>query len=366
MRIIQIIDVRWYNAGADFAVIQAKALAGIGHDVLLMANPGSPPALKAREAGLDVFEKIDFAGLNILNSVAKLVRETRRFRPDVIFAHRGESHLVAALASRKTGCPVARFRGDVRPPRRGLFSRILNERLTGGIAVSTARLKDEYEKNYRLNGIPMQIIYPGIDASRFLTGRSKEELKAAFGLDPDALTVGIAGRLSPVKGHEIFIKAAGIVTERFPDAQFVIAGGDAQLSAMGLAEEAVKLGLGNIRFTGLINNIEELISLFDIGVVASIGSEMICRVLMEYFAARVAVVATDINQVSELMSLSGGGMVVPPGDSKSMAEAIIELCRDKRKRDDAAASGKSWVDNKRSLKHLALETEQFLGRVIDD
>ena len=366
MRIIQIIDVRWYNASADFAVTQAAALSNGGHDILLMANPGSPPALKAKDIGLTVSEEVDFSRSNIFSSAGKLAEIARRFNPDVVFAHRGESHLVAAITARRAGFKVARFRGDARPPRRSLFSRILNERMTGGIAVSTNRLKEEYENKYRLNGIPIQVIYPGIDSTRFDHGVTKQELKREFGLSPSARVVGIVGRFSPVKGHEHFLKAAQIVRDRFPDTAFVVAGGDAQLSAERLSSHARELGLGNIHFFGVIENIDRLISAFDIGVVASDGSEMICRVLMEYFAAGIAVTATEINQVYELMSISGGGVLVPPADFAAMGQAIIDLLDNESRARELSARGKSWVKSKGSLEYLSDESEKFLRRVIDE
>jgi glycosyltransferase involved in cell wall biosynthesis len=365
MKIVQIVDVRWYNACADFAIQQALGLLRLGHEVLLMANPGSPPAAKARDAGLDVTDDVDFASKNIIRSVRRLQEIVKDFRPDIIFAHRGESHLIGALAARRTGCPIARFRGDVRSPRGGMFSRILNDRMTQGIAVSTVRLKNEYESRFRLNGIPLTVIYPGIDSSRFRTAKPRVELKAQFGLDPERNVIGIVGRLSPVKGHRYFLQAARIVSEKNPDIQFVIAGEDAQISALELKEYAKSFGLANLHFFGLIENVEDLISSFDIGVIASVGSEMICRVLMEYFAAGISVVATRVNQLEELINLSGAGLMVPPGDPRAMGEAILELIEDESKRAAAATASGSWVRAYGTLERLGRDTEVFLRQVID-
>ena len=365
MKIIQIVDVRWYNACADFAIQQALGLSRLGHEVLLMANPGSPPVTKARDAGLNVVEDVDFSSLNIIRSVRRLKGIADDFQPDVIFAHRGESHLIGALASRKIHCPVARFRGDVRSPRGDLFSRILNERMTHGIAVSTNRLKNEYESRFRLNGIPLTVIYPGIDGTGFQTARPRMELKSQFGLDPERRVVGIVGRLSPVKGHHYFLRAAEMVSKKIPGIQFVIAGEDAQITALELEEYAESLGLPDLRFFGIVENIEDLISSFDIGVIASVGSEMICRVLMEYFAAGIGVVATRVNQLEELVSLSEAGLAVPPGDSRAMGEAILELIEDKGKREAMAATGRAWVKANRTLERLGQDSEAFLKQVLN-
>ena len=100
MKVVQVIDVRWFNACADFAIKQALGLKLCGHEVLLLANPNSPPAVKARESGLDVCVEIDFAKIGrIFGSVRRLKALARDFNADIIFAHRGESHLMAALAA---------------------------------------------------------------------------------------------------------------------------------------------------------------------------------------------------------------------------------------------------------------------------
>jgi glycosyltransferase involved in cell wall biosynthesis len=365
MKIIQIADVRWYNACADFAIQQAVGLQRLGHEILLMANPGTPPAAEARNAGLSVAEDVDFASKNIFRSVRRLMGIARDFRADVLFAHRGESHLIGALASRKTDCPIARFRGDVRPPRGDPFSRMLNEKMTHGIAVSTEHLKSEYENRFKLNGIPLKVIYPGIDASSFRTAGSGSQLKSQFALNPGQMVIGIVGRLSPVKGHRCFLKAAKIISEKNPDVQFVVAGEDAQVSAAELKNYAADLGLPNLRFFGRIDNIEDLISSFDIGVIASVGSEMICRVLMEYFAAGIGVVATRVNQLEELVKSSGAGLMVPPADSRAMAGAILELIEDDSKRKTVAEAGKTWIETSRTLERLGQDTEAFLRQVLD-
>jgi glycosyltransferase involved in cell wall biosynthesis len=365
MKIIQIIDLRWYNACADFAVKQAIGLTQVGHDVLLMANPGSPSAIKAREAGLNVSEEINFAGfLAVFSAPGKLRKIAERFGADIVFAHRGESHLIGALAARKAKFRMARYRGDVRPPRGGIFSRYLNTRLTDGIAVSTERLKIEYEKKFGDECPICRVIYPGIDGERFRAKRPQKDLRRKFNLKPDDPVVGIVGRLSPVKGHRYFVEAAKLVSMKFPRTQFVIAGEDSQVKAAELQISANLLKVPNIRFFGKIDNIEELMASFDIGVVASIGSEMICRVLLEYFAAGLPVVGTSVNQISELMLQSNGGVLVSPADSVALGNAVNELLSDQGKRARFSSNGAKWVTS-RTLEALGRESEAFLSEVLN-
>lgn len=365
MRIIQIIDVRWYNACADFAIKQALGLSALGHDLLLMANPGSPPALKAREAGLMVDESIDFSkSMRFAGAVKRLRRTIAAHDADIVLAHRGESHLIGALACRNGRCKIARFRGDVRAARSNLFSRWLNEKMTDGISVSSELLKADYERKFSLDGVPLRVIYPGIDTDKFVPKSSKDTLRRKFDLPTDRLTIGMVGRLSPVKGHRYFIEAARLVAARYPQTQFVIAGGDAQISSTELQIMARLLRLDNIRFYGIVDDVAELVGAFDVGVVASIGSEMICRVLLEYFAAGLPVVAAAVNQISELMLLSKGGIMVPLSDPVAMSQAMIRLIESPDMRAGLAASGREWVFG-RNLRALGNDTQAFLQEVVN-
>lgn len=365
MKVIQIIDVRWYNACADFAIKQALGLKLCGHDVLLLANPNTPPADKARESGLDVCEEIDFAKVGrVFGSVRRLKALAGDFNADIIFAHRGESHLIAALAAGSLRARVARFRGDVRLARRDILSRWLNARMTDGIAVSSEKLRLDYLRKYRLNGTPVRVIYPGIDLALYRRKLSQEKLKEKFGLDPGRPVVGIIGRFSPVKGHRYFIEAAKIVSLKQPRAQFAIAGGDAQLTSADLRARAAVLKVNNLYFYGLMENINELIAAFDIGVLSSIGSEMICRVLLEYFASGLPAVASAVNQISELMLASQGGILVPPGDPVALADAITNLLENHELLGHYRQNAMKWVEG-RTLPTLGRETAEFLGEVMD-
>ncbi|UCC80729.1 MAG: glycosyltransferase family 4 protein [Candidatus Zixiibacteriota bacterium] len=365
MRVIQAIDVRWYNACADFAVAQALALQRAGHDVLLMADPGSPPANKAREMGLNLNEKVYFSSINIIGSLLRFNKIIKEFKPDIIMAHRGESHLLGALAGRINGVPLVRFRGDVRKPRPDVFSRWLNEKLTAGIAVSTGKLKNIYEASYNLNGVPVDVIYPGIDLARFSSTKPKPELKRKFGIEPHEFVIGIVGRLSPVKGHRFFLEAVSKVIAEVPGIRIVIAGEDAQIRKEDILRSAENLGIEKITMPGTVPDVEELVAIFDIGVVSSIGSEMICRVLLEYYAAGIAAVATSINQIEEIVSLSGAGLLVPPGNPAAMADAIKKLALDEELRKTHGEKAQKWMETRGSLEYLGRTTEIFLERVLN-
>jgi glycosyltransferase involved in cell wall biosynthesis len=92
---------------------------------------------------------------------------------------------------------------------------------------------------------------------------------------------------------------------------------------------------------------------------------MICRVLLEYYAAGIAAVGTRINQIEEIMGISGAGLLVPPGDPESMANAIKTLVLDEKMRKIHGERARRWVEMKGSLENLGKVTETFLERVLN-
>jgi glycosyltransferase involved in cell wall biosynthesis len=169
----------------------------------------------------------------------------------------------------------------------------------------------------------------------------------------------MVGRLSPVKGHKYFIQAAEFVVKKTPRAKFIIAGEDAQIKASELKEMVKRLNIeNNFRFVGKVLDIREIISLFDVGVVASVGSETICRVLLEYMAMGKPVVGTSVNAIPEVIQHKVNGFVVPPGDGEALGEALIQLLEDKEKRISFGKAGRFSVEKNFSLEQFAKKTEE--------
>lgn len=378
LKILQLINVRWYNACAHFAVTQARALANRGHDVVVMADPESPPAKAAGRLGLPVDCSIDFS--NVPGTALNFFRFAafvKKSRPDAIIAHRGESHLVAAIGTRLSGLPVPviRYRGDVRPPRVSPFGKWLNKKLTAAIWVSTEKHRVFYENRIfgsdsikaadaSIRRHPVRVIFPGIDIDFYQPRPRDRALAKKTGISKTDTIVGIVGRLSPVKGHDTFIEAAKIASLADSGLKFVIAGEDEKGRARHLQLAAELLGIkSRLIFYDRVDDIRPVMSLFDIGVVASTGSEAISRVLLEYMAMGIPVVATDVNQLPEV--LGDCGLLVPPGQSAAMAEAIIRLSSNKNLREDLARRALHKVKNCFTMEALGEKSEALLMEIID-
>lgn len=365
MKILQLINVRWYNACAHFAVSQAKALADRGHEVMVMADPNSPPARAAIKWGLTTDTSINFSRIALTPvNIVRFSSCVKTTRPSIIIAHRGETHVVAALGVKLSGLkvPVVRYRGDVRYARTSLFSKWINNGFIDAVGVSTEKHMRFYLDNFNINKV--KVIYPGVDTSYFKPMPRNKDLVEMAGIKTDDTVVGLVGRLDPIKGHRFFIEAAKIISIEHDKVKFIIAGENVVIQADYLKKMVNLLGLKErFIFFGKVDDIRSVISLIDIGVVASIDSESICRVVLEYMAMGIPVVGTDINQIPEIIKECG--IVVSPGDPVKMANAISRLIKDKQLREELGNKSLVEVEDKYTLELLGKNSENYLMEILD-
>ncbi len=371
LNILQLINVRWYNACAYYAISLSCALKRRGHRVIVAGDPFSPPILQAKKLRLSVFEDIFLSHINpwmIGYNVKRMVDLVRRERIDIINAHRGESHLVAALAKVffKRKVPLIRTRGDARFPQANLLNRYLNDRLTDKIITTCQILRESYINDLRIPAAKVVNIGVGIDHELFSPRDEKRTWGERLSIPEESLVVGMVGRLSPVKGHRYFIRSAEYVLKQMPHTIFLICGQDAQMTADQLKEEVKAMKMEkNFRFIGKVKDVRGIISLFDIGVVASVGSETICRVALEYMSMGKPVVATKVNAIPEVIDHGVNGLVVEPENAQKLGLALVELLQDEQKRKRFGKKSRDRVRDEFTLDIFAQKTEKVYLELLD-
>lgn len=177
----------------------------------------------------------------------------------------------------------------------------------------------------------------GVPVERIrLIPRSVDLEKFKF-ISPDSkrgkdFNVGIIARLTPIKGHIHFIKAMARVARTVPKLKIWIVG-DASAHHQRYKEEIEvlvrRLGLWHsTEFLGTQRDIPQVVSQLDLLVLATVTHEAFGRVIIEAQASGVPVVATQVGGVVDIIEHKETGLLVPPADPNSMAEAIIQIYKD--------------------------------------
>jgi glycosyltransferase involved in cell wall biosynthesis len=157
--------------------------------------------------------------------------------------------------------------------------------------------------------------------------------------DPDESLVGVVNTLEPVKGLDVFLRAAARLAAEHPQVRFAIFGkGSVEGSLRALARS---LGIEDrIEFPGYVPK-ELALARLEVFVLSSY-MENCPMALLEAMAAGVPAVATRVGGVPEI-AVDGTAQLVDPGDEAALAAAIERLLVDRALRERQAIAARSRV-----------------------
>jgi glycosyltransferase involved in cell wall biosynthesis len=291
-----------------------------GWDVrMLMLHEDEPGAwdfaraLEARGVPLDAIQvRADVDPIAFLQLVAYLVRH----RPEILHTHLVHAEWYALLAGAAARVPVRfttkhGFNEFRETPYFGVADRAVASLAHVHIAISRglARYLEDVEGFDRES---FEIVHYGIEPN----GEPHPYTDAV----PRLLCVG---RLIPIKGHIVLLRAFAAARRRLPELQLQIAGrGPLEPALRALARE---LGVHDaVRFLGHVSPIQAAIEQAAVVVVPSMG-EGFGMVALEAMERARPVIAAEIGGLGELVRDGETGILVPPGEAEPLTEAIVRL-----------------------------------------
>src|SRR3990172_791163 len=220
---------------------------------------------------------------------------------------------------------------DAPPPVRALLL-FMACRMSKRVVAMTHAVATMFDGGHAGSEGQLLTIPDGIDLTRFAPAYRGERIRRDLGIPPEAPVAGFVARLDPWKGAEVFVRAAAETARRFPQAHFIVCGGELpgfEAYAARLRQEASELGLdGRIHFTSwtyTVDDIPEVMGAIDVLVHTSVRPEPFGLVLIEAMATGKPVVAARDGGVPEIVVDGATGLLVEPGDGQSTGEAIVTL-----------------------------------------
>ncbi|MDR0664712.1 MAG: glycosyltransferase [Helicobacteraceae bacterium] len=323
MRFFHLINVRWYNATAWYALNLCRLLQAAGFEVIAGVLPNTQTAKKAKEMNIKTYEDY-FNAANPIAAALRLNRFLRDFAPDILTAHRGELFWFLAL-KRFFGArwKLLRVRGDQRMPKANFVNRFFYNRCADRIIVSGEYIKLFFTDRLKTPLNKIDAIYGGVDTNKFRFDRAgRDRVRSEFGFSEGDIVAGLVGRYSEVKGHKYLIDALALLRQSDERYKLLLVTDSADLDISDLQKYINDQGLTNAAFiTGFRSDVAACISAFDVGVAASIGSEAICRVAFEIMSIGVPLIATTVGALSEIAPKDN---LVAPNDAKALAQKITD------------------------------------------
>jgi glycosyltransferase involved in cell wall biosynthesis len=146
------------------------------------------------------------------------------------------------------------------------------------------------------------------------------------------------GRLIPVKGHLVLLRALAQARRREPGLVLEIAGqGPLEPALKAYAKE---LGLSDaVRFLGFVSPIQRAIESAAVVIAPSLG-EGFGMVALEAMERGRPVIASDVGGLPEIVADWETGIVVPAGDAEALADAMVALASDLPRAAEMGAAGR--------------------------
>ncbi len=292
-----------------------------------------------------------------VKTINRLVQLIKSKKIQIIHSNGSRATIFGGIAARLTKIPLIWHVRIVNSDK--LLDRLLARLASKIIVISKAVsrrfnwLKNKEDK--------IVLVYNGIDLERFKpnVGIRKVRGESLSSKTPMVVTVG---RLDWYKGHKYLLEAAEKIVQILPDARFLIVG-DGEYRKR-LENQVKQLNLDeNVIFTGNRKDIPEILAGIDLFVLSSV-SEGFGRAVAEAMACAKTVVATKAGGLSEVVEDGITGRLVSPKNSTALAEAIIELLKDKKKAENMGIAGRKRVEKLFSIERNVKSIEELYEKIL--
>src|SRR5271157_236538 len=195
----------------------------------------------------------------------------------------------------------------------------------------------------RLRPEKITVLYTGVDLGRYASSAGDLATAAALGIPSDARVVGAVANYREVKDLPLFLKAARKVAAVVPDAVFLLVGYGEMKEE--LERLAAALGIGDrVFFTDGKGPVPDYLARMSVACLSSL-SEGLPNAILEYMAAGLPVVATDVGGNPELVTDGVTGCLVRCRTPEAFAEPIVRLLQDEKLR---VAMGRKGLERVRA------------------
>jgi len=372
IKVLEMIDQPFLGGGQKNLLSLARSLDKDRFEVSVCSKGDGPLVHELQKEGIEHFPILFSKRISV-----KIIREIVSLQKcncfDILHTHGGVAGLYGRLAVHKCHFPVVvhTLHGIHYLHHRNFLlryifvfiERYLSKVTDALICVSHA----DRGKAQRLKLAPEEKIFMienGIDFFDYLSDEKQAEIGHEFGVTSPQPTVGTVARLHRQKGLPYLIEAAKKISRIYPKVKVFIVGEGPQRQK--LERLIKKMGLINtVQLLGERKDIMRIFSLFDVFVLPSLW-EGLPYVLIEAGACGLAVVASDIDGIKEIIKDGETGVLVSPKDSDALARSIVKILPDEDMRDRLGRNLKNAVFPRYTLSRMVQQTQELYRRIYEE
>jgi glycosyltransferase involved in cell wall biosynthesis len=298
-----------------------------------------------------------FLTLRAQHSFGRLVRFLRRTGIEVAQSFDFYTNLMLIPAARLAGVPVViasqRQLGDLLTPMKRRIQNLVF-RLADCVVCNSSAAADQLARD-GVSNTKLAVISNGLPPEAF------QEALPALPHEPGVMRIGMIARMNErAKNHALFLRAAAVVANRFPLAEFVLVGDGPFREEW--EELAQQLGIGpRTHFLGERHDITSVLAALDV-VVSPSRSESLSNTILEAMATGRPVVATRVGGNPEIVRDRETGLLIAPEDEGALANALETMLA-------SPDLAREWGESARRIAHanftLDYARERFEQLYID-
>lgn len=291
-----------------------------------------------RVFSVEKFNKFD------ISRVWRLAQLLKREKIDIVHTYSGV-YRDGAIAAKLAGVPVTLHtdQGKLYAEKMltPFYHRVISNYFRDKVIAVSQDLKNYLSKNIGINPKKIIVIPNAVKTDVIVQGFDKYMYRKKIGFSSDDLLIGIVARLVPVKDHAMLLEAVAKVFKAIPKAKLLIVG-DGPLKN-DLESQVKRLGIDkNVVFMGKRRDIPEILLSLDLFVLSS-KHEGTSLSILEAMVYSLPIVATRVGGNPALIDDQCTGLLVESGNPEEMADAIMELLNDNKKRISFGANAREKV-----------------------
>ncbi|MHB8654223.1 MAG: glycosyltransferase family 4 protein [Terriglobia bacterium] len=307
------------RGGQQQLLMLARGLRNHGHQQLIATPEGTALEARARHDGFHVFA-LPAHDPGHAHGILQLRQRLQAGPFDVLHAHDGKGQTISWLAS--LGMRVGRIasRRVTFLPARRIDSRFKYGRTCDAVIAISGFIRqlliDSGVPDSRIHVIPDGVDIP--DEMPDAVARAR--VRAQWEVGAQEFVAGHLGAITHEKGRDIAIQAATLLIRTFPEARIVLAAGAPKPALLDTPP--------NLRVIGYQENLAEFFSGLDLYIMPSRAEGLGSSVLLA-MAHGLAVVASRVGGLPEIIEDGTTGWLIPPGSPKALADAVAEAASDR-------------------------------------
>ena len=285
----------------------------------------------------------------IIFSYFKLKKEVKKLNLDLVHSNSRTTQVLGNLLSRVFNIPhVFTCHGFFRPK----LSRRLFPYWGQAVIAISREVKEHLIADLKLDAKNISVINNGIDTGNFGDFSARDNLRKDLGIN-DASLVGIIARLSDVKGHIYLIRAMRKVMS-----------GEGEMKNAWIKEVDALAIKENVLFIPEAGNTRDMLAAMDVFVMPSL-QEGLGLALMEAMAQGLAVVGSAVGGIKTLIQDRVNGLLVGPADVEGLAQAVVELLKDSKLRQDLGIKARKFITDNFSKERMVDQTQKVYKRCLE-